>query len=249
MIHCKNCGLDFDGNFCPQCGQKDLELRRPIVALIGEVLQETFDVDGRAARTLWTMLRHPGVLTRDYLDGKRRLYSSPFRLYLIVSVLFFVLAAWVAGQGALLNEGQTDSADALGQARLFSDYVPKLMFFLLPVFALILKLVFRKRFFFDHLIHSLHLHSVAYLVLAFMLPLEKLAAESVLAMAIQLLLLIYMLTSFVTSVVRVYRVGWVLASAKSLGIVLLYMALVAGVFESVTEVMMPGSPSQPFLTD
>jgi hypothetical protein len=249
MTPCKNCDTPIEARFCPQCGQKDIELERPLSVLLGEVVRETFDIDGRVARTLWTLIRRPGVLTSEFLAGRRRLYSPPFRLYLVVSVLFFMLGAWVAGQGALLSEGQTLEADAVGQAILFADYVPRLMFFLLPVFALLLKVAFRQRFYFDHLIHSLHLHSVGYIVLGLMLPLERAANELMLAMVIQVVLFFYMLASVVISIHHVYRVGWLVATAKAIGILLGYMALIAGTFETVSYFMMPGSATLPLLAD
>ena len=240
MTPCKNCDTPIEARFCPQCGQKDIELERPLSELLREVVRETFDIDGRVARTLWTLIRRPGVLTSEFLAGRRRLYSPPFRLYLVVSVLFFVVTAWVAGQGILLSEGQTLDVDALGQARFFEDYLPRLMFILLPVFALLLKAAFRHRLYFHHLIHSLHLHGVAYIVLALMLPLEQAANRLMLAMVIQVVLFIYMLASVVISIHHVYRVGWLVATAKAIGILLSYMVLIAGSFEAVTYFMMAG---------
>ena len=249
MTRCKNCDTPLEASFCPQCGQKNIELERPLPELLGEVLRETFDVDGRAIRTLWTLFRRPGVLTSEYLAGRRRLYSPPFRLYLVISVLFFVVTAWVAGQGILLSEGQTLEVDALGQARFFEDYLPRLMFILLPVFALLLKAAFRQRLYFHHFIHSLHLHSAAYVVLALMLPLEQAANRLGLAMVIQSVLFGYLLASFVISLHHVYRAGWLVAAGKAIGILLGYMMLVAGSFEVASHFMMPGSASLPFLTD
>jgi hypothetical protein len=246
---CKNCDAPLDASFCPQCGQKNIDLERPIRELLGEVVREAFDVDGRATRTLWTLMRRPGVLTSEFLAGHRRRYSPPLRLYLVISVLFFVLAAWVAEQGILLNDGQTLESDAVGQARLLADYVPRLMFILLPVFALLLKAAFRQRLYFHHLIHSLHLHSAGYIVLALMLPLEQAATRLALAMIIQLLLFIYLLASFIVSLHHVYRVGWLAAAGKAFGILLGYMMLVAGSFEAASHFMMPGSVALPFLTD
>jgi hypothetical protein len=249
MTPCKNCGTPLEARFCPQCGQKNIDLERPLPALLGEAIRESFDVDGRAIRTLWTLLRRPGLLTSEFLAGRRRLYSPPFRLYLVISVLFFVLAAWIAGQGILLSEGQTVEKDAVGQARLFADYVPRLMFILLPVFALLLKAAFRERLYFHHLIHSLHLHSAAYIVLALMLPLEQAATRPGLAMVLQFVLFVYLLASFVVSLHHVYRVGWLVAVGKAIGILLGYMMLVAGSFEAVSHLMMPDSAGLPFLTD
>ena len=161
----------------------------------------------------------------------------------------FVLVAWVAGQGILLDEGQTLEADAPGQARLFADYVPRLMFVLLPVFALFLKVAFRQRLYFDHLIHALHLHTALFIVLILMLPLERVADRSMLAMIVQLALFAYLLTIFVISVREVYRVSWPMATIKSFGIMVGYMALVAGVFEAASPFTMPDSARLPFLTD
>jgi hypothetical protein len=245
MTSCKNCDTPIKERFCPQCGQKDIELERPLSELLGEAVRETIDIDGRVARTLWTLIRRPGVLTSEFLAGRRRRYSPPLRLYLLVSVLFFLLAAWVTRQGALLIEGQTLEANAAGQARLVAEYVPRLMFLLLPVFALLLKIGFRRRFYFDHLIHSLHLHSVVYIVLALMLPLEQAANESMLATIIQVVLLTYMLASVMISIHHVYRVGWPAASAKAIGILLAYLLLIGGSLQAVSRFIPPGNGLSP----
>lgn len=249
MTRCKNCDSPLAANFCPQCGQKNIDLERPLPELFVEAIREAFDIDGRALQTLWTLIRRPGVLTSEFLAGRRRLYSPPFRLYLVISVLFFVIAAWVAGRGILLNEGQTLEADAAGQARLFADYVPRLMFILLPAFALLLKVAFWQRLYFDHLIHSLHLHSAAYIAIALMLPLEEPATGLGLATVIQALLFVYLLASFVISLQHVYHTTWLVAAGKAAGILLGYMGLVAGSLEAASHFMMPGSAALPFLTD
>lgn len=46
-------------------------------------------------------------------------------------------------------------------------FIPKMMFVLLPLFALILKLVYirKKRFYYEHLIYSFHTHSAIFLVI------------------------------------------------------------------------------------
>lgn len=239
MVLCKNCDTPIEASFCPQCGQKDIDLERPLATLLGEVLRETFEVDGRVARTLWTLIRRPGVLTSEFLAGRRRLYSLPFRLYLVVSLLFFLIATWSAGQGMLLVQGQP-GVEAVGPTSIFADYAPRLMFFLLPVFALLLKVAFLKRFYFDHLIHCLHLHSLMYLVFAAILLLEHAAENHPVTTLIQQALIVYMLASFVISVHTVYRVGWFVATAKTIGVVLGYLLLVAISLEAVARYMTSG---------
>jgi len=232
MTRCRNCETPFDGNYCPECGQRNVDLERPLPELVAEVVREAFDIDGRAIRTIWTLFRRPGMLTSEFLAGRRKLYSPPFRLYLVISLLFFLVAAWVAAQGILLDDGQTLEADAVGQERFFSDQVPRLMFLLLPFFALILKAAFRQRPYFHHLIHALHLHSAAYVVLALMLPLERVAASVTLAMVVQLLLFGYLIANLVISLRRVYRTSWLAAAGKAGAISILYMMVITSLFEA-----------------
>lgn len=231
MTRCQNCNTQLDGTFCPNCGQRDVDLERPATKLIGEVLQETFDVDGRAFRTIRTLLRQPGTLTSEFLAGRRRSYTSPIRLYLVISVSFFVLVAWVASQGLLLDPGQTREQDAATQARFMSEDLPRLMFILLPIFALLLKIAFSSRLFFDHIIFSIHLHSAAYVLLALMLPLEQIANEYWLPLVAQVVLLGYFLSYFVISLHRVYHASWIIATAKSIAILIAYLVIFSGAIE------------------
>lgn len=208
MARCSNCNTQLSGPFCPDCGQKDVDLGRPFLELFREAVRETFDIDGRAWRTVKTLFARPGLLTAEFLAGKRRKYTPPLRLYLFISVGFFVLIAWIAGQGLLLDQGQTAETHAESQARFMSDEMPRLMFLLLPVFALLLKAVCSQRLYFDHLIHSVHLHSAAFVVLALILPFEKVANENLIALVLQAALLAYFIFYLVASMRRVYSTTW-----------------------------------------
>ena len=235
MKQCKNCQAPLEGTFCPNCGQKDVDLERPIGELVGEVLRDTLDVDGRAWRTVRTLFRHPGTLTSEYLAGRRRLYTPPLRLYLVISVSFFVLIAWFAGQGVLLDPGQTREADAASQAQFMSDELPRMMFVLLPIFALLIKIVFPRRLYFDHIIFSVHLHSAAYVLLVLMLPLEQVAGEHWVPLVVQVVLLAYFIAFFAISLRRVYHASWLVATVKSVAVLFGYMVLVSGVIEATSN--------------
>ena len=227
MAQCRNCQTQFDGNFCPSCGQKDIDLERPMHFLLGEVLKETVDLDGRAYRSVRALFLQPGFLTSEFLAGRRRTYTPPLRLYLVFSVLFFVLVAWIARHGVLLDPDQTLEVDAASQAQFLSNDLPRLMFVLLPIFALLMKIVFFKRLYFDHLIFSLHLHSAAYIVLALMLPIEELANTYLPLMIAQTVLMIGFVAYFVAAVRRVYRGGWIVSGLKSMVILFGYMIIVS----------------------
>ncbi|RZV36420.1 MAG: DUF3667 domain-containing protein [Chromatiales bacterium] len=237
MPLCKNCQAGLNGAYCSTCGQKDVDLERPILGLLGGVIKETFELDGRSALTIKTLFRHPGLLTSKFLDGRRRRYTSPLRLYLVISIVFFVVVAWLAQSGILLEPGQDPGFDAAVQARFLSDDLPRLMFLLLPVFALLLKIVFLQRLYFDHLIFSLHLHSAGYIVLALAMPLENVAGKHLLALILQGLLLAYFIAYFVLAVRRVYGPAWFALALKSAAVLLGYMMVVSLVIENTSTFM------------
>ena len=219
--------------YCPDCGQKDMDFARPLTDLMRELLKETFEVDGRAFRTVRTLFLQPGTLTTEFLAGRRRAYTPPLRLYIFISVAFFIVAAWLARQGVLLDTGQSMDTDAPGQAQFLSDELPRLMFVLLPIFAVLLKIATPSRLYFDHLILAVHLHSAAYVVLAFMLPLEH--VPHWLPIGIQVLLFAYLLSYFVISVYRVYATSWLVAIGKSLAVLLAYLVLFSGLVETASS--------------
>jgi hypothetical protein len=232
MTQCKNCNSTSEGQYCPVCGQKDVDLERPLRELVAEVVKETFDVDGRAWLTAKTLFLQPGLLTSEFLAGKRRAYTPPLRLYLFISVSFFVLMAWVASQGLLLDRDQSPGEDAAVQARFMSDELPRLMFVLLPAFALLLKAFFFRRLYFDHLIFSVHLHSAAYVILALMLPLEKVSASSWPALIMQIVLFAYFIIYLIASMRHVYGTTRVGATVRALAVLFGYMIVTSVLIEA-----------------
>jgi len=87
---CPNCATPLQGPWCHACGQKGEEYNRSILHLAGEALEGLTHIDGRLWRTLDRLIRQPGQLTRDYLDGKRAPQIPPFRMFLVVVVLVFL---------------------------------------------------------------------------------------------------------------------------------------------------------------
>jgi hypothetical protein len=235
MPLCRNCQSSLDSAYCPACGQRDIDLERPIWNLAADVLKETFEIDGRLAVTLKTLFRSPGKLTNEFLAGRRRTYTSPLRLYLAISIAFFILAAWAARSGILLEPGQDPGFDAAVQANFLSDDLPRLMFVLLPVFALLMKLAFRERLYFDHLIFSLHLHSAAFVIFALILPLEEPSNRQLLHLLLQLTLFVLFLAYFVVAVRRVYRAGWPAVVLKSTAVLFAYLIVLSVAIENTSS--------------
>lgn len=90
---CANCGAPLSGRYCSSCGQRHLE--QPVHHFwhfLGEALEDLTHADSRLWQTLRALLFRPGYLTREFLEGHRVRYLPPVRLYLVLSLIFFVIA-------------------------------------------------------------------------------------------------------------------------------------------------------------
>jgi hypothetical protein len=90
--NCLNCGTRLRGQYCGSCGQRARSRLISLWELLSEAFGDLFELDSRLWRTLIPLLVRPGQLTRDYLEGRRARYMPPFRSYLVLSVIFFVIA-------------------------------------------------------------------------------------------------------------------------------------------------------------
>ena len=90
---CLNCGSSLTGPFCAECGQRAIPPHPTLRELAGEAFVEFSGWDGKLAETIRALIRKPGKLTIEFLEGRRARYISPLRLYLTASVVYFVLAA------------------------------------------------------------------------------------------------------------------------------------------------------------
>ena len=89
---CLNCGTRLRGQYCGSCGQRASNRLISLWELISEAFGDLLEFDSRLWRTLIPLLARPGRLTHDYLEGRRARYMPPFRTYLVLSVIFFVVA-------------------------------------------------------------------------------------------------------------------------------------------------------------
>jgi hypothetical protein len=91
--YCLSCGARTEQKFCGECGLKNDDLRRSLFRLIAESLGGIFSFESRMWRTWGALFFKPGKVAREYANGARSRYSSPIRVYLVVSFLFFAFLA------------------------------------------------------------------------------------------------------------------------------------------------------------
>ncbi len=111
---CLNCGHSLSGDYCGNCGQEAKDLRRPLFKLSREAIQSLFELDGRAYRTLFYLLTKPAFLCTEYFDGRRTRYSPPLRLFLVISVSFFLLVSFYTSVQSIEN-ALSESEEVAGE--------------------------------------------------------------------------------------------------------------------------------------
>jgi hypothetical protein len=90
---CLNCGAALTGRYCANCGQA-AEVHVPSTReLLHEALEGLTHSDSRLWSTLNLLWFVPGKLTQEFIAGRRAAYLPPFRLYLVLSVIFFLVAS------------------------------------------------------------------------------------------------------------------------------------------------------------
>jgi len=96
---CGTCGQEFQGNYCPCCGQS---------AKIGRysfknALLLFLDVWGMGNRGMFRTLRdlilRPGYLIRDYISGMQMAYFPPFKLLFLLTALLLIVDSGVNLKG------------------------------------------------------------------------------------------------------------------------------------------------------
>jgi len=94
-MQCKNCGNEFEGNFCNECGQSVKDLNRPFRSVLNDLAGSLFAWDTKFFLSVKHLLFKPGQIASDFAEGKRARYMRPFQLYVFISFLFFLTLTWV----------------------------------------------------------------------------------------------------------------------------------------------------------
>jgi len=89
---CLNCDNLLTGQYCGNCGQRAQNRLISLWQLLRDSFGDLLEVDSRLWRTLIPLTVRPGHLTRDYLEGRRARFMPPFRTYLVLSIVFFLVA-------------------------------------------------------------------------------------------------------------------------------------------------------------
>jgi hypothetical protein len=194
VITCKNCGNHVSGAYCNRCGEKVYtEHDKKLSHVIEEAFHFITHLDSKFLKTLKYIFTRPGLVSKEYCEGKRKKYYKPVSLFLI-GVVIYLLFPLLQGlnisfsshisnnktmhiyytRDLALHKMQTHHLTEYQLAEKFDHLSPKfakiLLFIMLPLTAFALSLIFfrKGRYFFDHFILATEINT-AFLFLFFIL--------------------------------------------------------------------------------
>jgi hypothetical protein len=170
---CRKCEAALTGPYCAQCGQRDVDYHQSIGTVFRDFLDSFLAFDGKVIQTLWLLLSRPGELTLRYLQGQQIRFLNPIRVYVSVSLLFFLVLHFADPSATVLVLKEDSSAghaapnqkeaaeDQQFEAKMISKYgseqqfashmvtefVERLQWMILlcvPIYASLLKLIYLR---------------------------------------------------------------------------------------------------------
>lgn len=183
---CVSCATLLAGKFCHVCGEKAFDPHdHSIRHFLNELVHTITHLDGKFFISLKHLFFKPGALTREYLAGRKKLFTKPLALFVIANVIYFfaqplaninsfnsTLANQTAPRG-LGNWAKAKVEDRVQRLRLTreeyelrynakSEQLAKsLVIAQIPLLAALVNALYflRRRFFFDHLVFATHFYT------------------------------------------------------------------------------------------
>lgn len=234
---CLNCHEVLTGRFCHACGQKKLHRHEfAIKHFFGHLIHEFTHLDSnKILRTLLALVFRPGLLTSEYLAGRKSSYINPIRIYLTFSALYFLFAFATLSdvRGGASRTARSSPIIAMArqrgvEPRVFADrifqktekIVVSLRFGSVLISGLFLSVLYigMRKYYVEHLIFSLHYYSFDFFCKSLFALLYIVVAAVGVKLSGSVLNLFYPvgLVYLVFALRRVYQESWARTGGKAL---------------------------------
>ena len=141
MQTCNNCGHEFIGKYCSDCGQKAGVNRLSMQGLSHELIHSFTHVEKGILRLIKEFFISPGKVYAGYFGGKRKTYFSPVMFFLLSMGLLIFLGDKLSDREMYV----TNNDQVLVQKILYHYQKIRYLIFI-PVIGCITWLFFYKRF-------------------------------------------------------------------------------------------------------
>jgi hypothetical protein len=150
MDKCTNCGNEFTGKYCNNCGQGKIK-RLEVKTILHDVTHGILHWENSILKTFRNLLLNPGRTVKDYISGRRKSFIKPFSYFIFIQTIFAVVFHRMSEQYfAFMNVKVTsDSAEELNRIseiqHIVGQYVNYFNYFMPVILAFFFYLFFRKK--------------------------------------------------------------------------------------------------------
>jgi hypothetical protein len=247
-VRCATCNTELRGKYCHDCGERELHAGElSLRHFLAHVLEEFTHLDSKALVTVRYLFTRPGFLTAEFIAGRRSRYMKPLSLFLVASALL-LLANSIRPRSPYNVRWLTTSAQATPLKNLLTRLAAKnqvdpetlieriqerenhlitaAQFFTVVAVALALVLVYRRRYFVEHLVTAFHYFSFTYLCSSVFWPFTSSIALSSSKSTILVLVTTAVYSTYLfLSLRRIYAESAGLALAKTIFVYLGIMVI------------------------
>jgi hypothetical protein len=143
---CVNCGGAVPDRYCGACGQKVYEGRFVLRELASGAAEEIARVDKGILFTALELTRRPGEAIREFVEGRTRPYTHPFKYLLVAVGLATFLLIQLGGFGGMMPatvEGSEVPERAAMLLEVLTRYFNVMLIAAVPFHALFSRRMFR----------------------------------------------------------------------------------------------------------
>ena len=171
---CPNCQSELQGNYCHNCGQKQ-HGRITLRFIFNELFKHVFDLESPFINTVKGLTIRPGTTCLEYVNGKRKSFTSPIQFLIITLTVHFIIyylldLSYVEMSG--INEQGIDGTSSATLKSVngnigdfISENMKALMLLYIPTYAFFTSIFFQRKTynFSENLILATYLQAYSYL--------------------------------------------------------------------------------------
>ena len=251
-MDCRNCKTITvpESSFCNNCGEKIPFKRLTIKTLIATAFSQFFDLDNKVLRTFRKLFTNPEIVIDDYIKGFRKKYVNVIS-YLglaitLIGLHFFILKKFYPELLSIdTSAAEKASFDIQKGLDTLYDYQGLLTILLLPLYALVSRLMFidsKKYNVVEHFVINTYTTAQIFIVWFFvtMLVVPFGINYNLFSQVVSLVMLIYMvfvfkrLYPFSLGSIIFRTIAYMLLTFFIMMVIMLILVLIYGIYMGVT---------------